>query len=1319
MSSDLRLRALLLLLCGVVGAVGSVRAQATDAAASPRILILVEGDGAVTSPALGEGRQLANLLGHFSLPAEIRGTDGYAAGLLDGFDRAFYIGYTARNDPPAALLSDVFATKKPFMWIHTGFVAFSSRHDLGATLGFIATRIDSTSGFDRVIAGTRTYTKEEPNTHIVQIVDPARVEVLASAVSSRSGVRTPYILKSGEFWFVADPPFSMATATDRYVLFADLLHDVLGIPHEEYRTALVRIEDVNPFENPDRLRDIADLLAGKGIPFLVGVSPIYVDPAAGLRVTLSQKPDLVDALKYMTRNGGTIVMHGTTHQYKGQTGADFEFWDEQRDGPIVGETADAHRRKIELGLREFMKNGLYPLLWETPHYAASALLYSVVGEYFSTAVEQRLVIENSAYSQFFPYRIERDIYGQVLYPENLGFVPIDDEGRTDTSAATAILAGARAMLGLRDAFVGHFFHAFADIAELERIVDGIQALGYTYVDVRDERHRAGLKDRVILSGSQQYAVELQDQYLYEDTWSRGGEIIRKEVSPERQSGRVTRGVTLGPGEMLVAEPAEFRPREQGFVERAVGAVRTFLAPAEPPPHAWSEARPLILWNHYARGAAYNDQASFAAAFAAVNIPVDTHFVGQPVTIDGHNIVVVPFGFVDSLTQADFDLLGRYVREGGFLITDTKNDLVTELGFRFGSSFLRVTNVQDEIFPEERIVWRNAEPAIKFDTEQEAEVYASDQATGAALAVATSFGKGKVLFFGTRFDPLTHLGTSHYPFFIEYVRRAFGLGPMVRRDDLDMFFDPGFRNTVSIEHLVAQWVNQGIRRIHVAAWHEYPKYTYDYERLIRLAHGNGMLVYAWLEPPQVTHKFWLEHPQWREKNHRGEDVRPSWRYPVAMTDSACQDAMIGYYTGLLGRYAWDGVNIAELYFEAGRGFRDPHLWTPAHPSADREVQSRFGFRIGAVFDENSPRFWRRDQAAREALVSYRVEVLERVYRRLLDAVRPMRDSTPGFDVVVTAMDALGSPELREEIGVDMNSLLRLQREYGFRLCVQDPEHLWSTDPTRYAGIGERYGKLLSRPGDLLLDLNILAFRKPDEVTLFPTLIQTGTEAFHLVRSASLGAPRVLTYAESSVNPQDMVYLAYAAAPDVVLQRDGRAQIVRSERAFLLQVPPGVSAVTIDGAPVLPVRGNLVLIPAGERRVGIAEPAAFGFSAHEVQPRLLSATGNILDVGYASRTVTFRYESEGRMLAMFDREPVAVRVDGAPVAATPMKGLGGWSIFLPPGAHSAEVVAGDLATYGISMTSLWSSTGIAWFGIAGSLLLLTLYLYWRTRRRAEIA
>ena len=168
------------------------------------------------------------------------------------------------------------------------------------------------------------------------------------------------------------------------------------------------------------------------------------------------------------------------------------------------------------------------------------------------------------------------------------------------------------------------------------------------------------------------------------------------------------------------------------------------------------------------------------------------------------------------------------------------------------------------------------------------------------------------------------------------------------------------------------MKNGIRIVHVAGWHEYPKYTYDYARLIKLAHANGILVYAWLEPPQVSQKFWIDHPEWREKNYKGEDVRPSWRYPVALSDNSCLDAVINKYSQLLTTYDWDGVNLSELYFEADNGFDNPEKFTPMHKSAQKEMLSKYGFNIHELFNPLSEYYWKNNYESTQKFVNYRID-----------------------------------------------------------------------------------------------------------------------------------------------------------------------------------------------------------------------------------------------------------------------------------------------------------------------------------------------------------
>ncbi len=1288
-----------------------------DGGTPTSVLIVVEGGTSMKSSAIARGRELADLLGHFNATARVLGVDEYVPHTFSRYDLVFFIGFNAVYTPPARFQDDVLASTTPVIWMDTGFKEFSSRADVKKKYGFSVSHIDSLSVFDVVRAGDNTFTKGEPNINMIEISDRKKVTVAATALSTGKHWEVPYIVRSGNLMYIADCPFASATETDRYLYFADMLHDLLRQPHETSHTALIRIEDVNPLENPAKLREIADILSSRNVPFLVGVIPFYRSPAEGISVSLSDRPDLVDALKYMVQNGGTIVMHGVTHQYRGTTAVDFEFWDETTNRPIREETAEGIARKLDAGIQEFMKNGLYPLVWETPHYTASIKLYETVSRYFSTAMEQRLAIEDADAGQYFPYMINKDLYGQRIIPENLGYVPLDPDPAVGEAAVRRIIASAKVNLAVRDGYASNFFHAFVDLDLLKQIVDGVQALGYTYMDVKDLTHWVKLKDRIILCGSQDYTITLDDQYLQETTFDRNGDIVATTTSDKRLKGPVTRHVTLEPGQIYKAEPVEFREKSPSLAERVVSGAGRIYERLTGQEDTWQEARVAILWNQFAAGAAFDDQASFAGVMKSVNIAVDTVFVGQKVRPDPYNLLFIPYTFVDSLRDEDYDAITRFVREGGNVVTDMPTDLSKELGITSGETHLRVTHVRDRLFPDERIVWRYPELATKFDVEGLDEVFCVDEDTDAPLVVGKSFGRGKVIYFSTRFDPRSREGYSLYPYLMEYIGRYFRLGPVVRRDHLEVYFEPGSRaRTMSTEALVKQWVRLGVSVLHVSGWHQYPKYTYDYQRLISLAHANGILVYAWIEPPQVSQKFWDDHPEWREKNVEEADARASWRYPVALTDTACLRAMVAEYRKLLEQFDWDGVNLAELYFESGRGFQDPLLFTPMHPSALADFRKKYGFELDEVLDSTSVDYWKVNPEARRLVVEYRIKALEGVYERLLPVFGAISAARPGFQVIVTAMDSYGAPELREYVGVDMNSILALQKKYGFLLQVEDAERMWATVPSRYVDIGKKYTRMLGDSSHLLLDLNIVAGpRKPDQVTPFPTLIQTGTESFLLVRAASLGAPRMTIYSESSVNPQDLKFFPFALASDVQYRRTSHGYEVSSPYSFTLKLPPEVRAIRIDGMLHSPSRENVFLIPAGTHTVNAGGDQPPTFSTHELDARILSINGNLLSVVQGIRTMSFTYEGDTRVLVALNREATALSVDGEPRPISPLRGNDCFTLVLPPGRHSVHVVLGDVVSYGVSLTSFWSSNAIAVFGSTAVLLLLGMYIALKIVRR----
>ena len=506
----------------------------------------------------------------------------------------------------------------------------------------------------------------------------------------------PYAIRSGSFWCFVDSPFSYATESDRYLYFADLLHDILGEDHPHSHSALIRIEDTNPFTDPASLRAIADLLSARRIPFLVGVIPFYVNPATQTRVAMSEKPDYVDALHYVMEHGGTIVMHGTTHQYKGETATDYEFWDESRNRILPMDSKEYVARKLRDGVVECIKNGVYPLVWETPHYSASTLDYAVFAEHFSTAMEQRLVIDNLDYSQYFPYIIDHDMYGERILPENLGYIPLDPSSAREQEVVDQLLSFAKTNLAVRDGFVSAFFHPFVKIEFLAHLVDGIRVLGYTFVDVREISNTVLMDDRAIASGSATFKLTMADQYLRESWLDGDGQVVRREVSASRLHGQVQRDVKLPPRWIYVAEPREYRERAASFWEKAKNRASAVLARVSSGEQPHRPADALFLYDPQATGGAANDQASLAAPFDALNIPVERVPLTPVLSIDtgDHNLVIVPYTITEALTAKQVEAIKEFVAEGGNLITDFRNDLATAMGVRFLESTLLIERVRD-------------------------------------------------------------------------------------------------------------------------------------------------------------------------------------------------------------------------------------------------------------------------------------------------------------------------------------------------------------------------------------------------------------------------------------------------------------------------------------------------------------------------------------------------------------------------------------------------------------------------------------------------
>lgn len=501
---------------------------------------------------LAAANELSNILGHFNSSIDIIKNKNYHPEALKKYDVLFYVGLQKDDNPSKEFLNDIYKSLKTIVWLNAGFSVYQNSMDTKGKYGFSIGNLDQSMSYNVVKYENIEFSRGGKELYTVQINNNKKVKVIASAINDESEAKLPYIIKSQNLYYIADIPYFNCTLTDRYLLFADVLHDIMKEDHPREHKAIIRIEDVTPMRDPDRLRQIADILSQHKIPFLIGVVPFYIDPVNKINISLSDKPELVAALKYCVSKGATIVLHGVTHQYKGVSAVDFEFWDGSKNKPIANENDNNIENKIEEGLDECAKNGIYPLYWETPHYTASIEDYKIISNYFSSSVERLIVTNSFKYGQFFPYEIYKDIYGQKVYPEDLGYMPLIAKNDSSEMFVQKIISNAKELLTIRDGYASFFFHPFVNLDYLKEITNGISNLGYKYVDMRKETNWVKSKDLVILSGSQQYTFTVNNNSLTEIYYNSAGQIERKIVSAPSK-GLITKNIYLRPDEIYVAQ----------------------------------------------------------------------------------------------------------------------------------------------------------------------------------------------------------------------------------------------------------------------------------------------------------------------------------------------------------------------------------------------------------------------------------------------------------------------------------------------------------------------------------------------------------------------------------------------------------------------------------------------------------------------------------------------------------------------------------------------------------------------------------------------
>lgn len=289
--------------------------------------------------------------------------------------------------------------------------------------------------------------------------------------------RSPFAVIDGSAAFIAAPLDFGRDIVDPYddggrIAALDALREVLGL-RPAARVALLRLEDVSVQVPSDRMWAIVRYLASRHLPYGIGVIPDQLIKGVTLK-TLPEDPDLVAALRFAQDHGARIVLHGLHHSFNSPE--DYEFWDNVHNRPLPEDSVAWMSGKLNAGLTIERGLGLHPLMWESPHYAASPLDYRVIRHFFTASWERRRPVA------FAPWPLDNDEYHSILLPENLGYISLSDQAMT----LPKMLARARALTVCQDCVAAGFLHpATVALADVIDYINGLQALGYRFVDPMD------------------------------------------------------------------------------------------------------------------------------------------------------------------------------------------------------------------------------------------------------------------------------------------------------------------------------------------------------------------------------------------------------------------------------------------------------------------------------------------------------------------------------------------------------------------------------------------------------------------------------------------------------------------------------------------------------------------------------------------------------------------------------------------------------------------------------------------------------------------
>jgi hypothetical protein len=629
------------------------------------------------------------------------------------------------------------------------------------------------------------------------------------------------------------------------------------------------------------------------------------------------------------------------------------------------------------------------------------------------------------------------------------------------------------------------------------------------------------------------------------------------------------------------------------------------------------------------------------------------------------LLIVPENEAQQLGPAMVQTIVRGLEGGLPLLFDGSSPLAAELGIKATGAQCEATRYCWDHYADDvvRLPGSLRFPQLKLG--DGLRVLASDAKRKAPLVVSGSRGQGRFIYTAIPLEPREGMVFQYLPFLAQAVVDNLHVAPTLSADNLCVYFDPGDDPEIDAEAAVAQLKRWSVREVHVGAFYGSKSFASFVPRFITAAHLQGITVYAWLEYPMVSTEFWTQHPQWREVTANGHPAIMDWRYHMALEDPACFEAVAELMRRMLLDFDWDGVDFAELYFEADAGvYKHPREFTPMSLAFRQMFRQRYGVDPKEIFDPDSPNYGPRNPQRRSELTDFRVELVTHLTEQFLEVLAKCQTQKPGLQTTLTFIDALRDPTVTERYGVDPERLLALQKRFGFAVEIEDPYTVWNSGPDRYRDIGEHYRPRLQPGTPFSIDVNVVNRIPPGR----PLNKPRGLELYELLANVAANVDTVTLYAFSTFSADDMRLVPSVLGAQQMMEGLTEEGTVRARRQVMWQTDTRGKTVYIDGRK-WPCRSDAdVLIPAGTHRVEMRPSAE---SAGNTALRIESVNGALIAAEQSGNRVRLTYESRGRCYVTLNRPPARMLCDGVDGVAKLLSDRDHWCVELPPGKHTVEL------------------------------------------------